>query len=465
MPRVASSRGNNKACGECTEVLTSDAKFVQHYLQKHPGVPPFKCPYPDCTATANQRSNMDSHVKKVHERTRLPVFTCTEPGCGKTTTEKRHMDTHMAIHVEKAKRAKFKCPHPGCLQEFLNECSVAAHLRDLHPVVAEVFSCKATGCCFTTTAARYLATHEEMHAENRRTFHCDQAGCSSTFHYKLSLVLHQKNHARPHDKEFKCTECPPDRVFQTNRRSKLHSHSNEVHNNARPHACPADGCTETFKRPQHFRIHFAVVHSGLRPFECNVEGCSYKTGHKQCFDFHTTFKHNADGTLIRYALENASLTAIELECPLLKRRHRINVGFLYDGNEGQRHRQYAVVDASIRFSDKKLLVLLEVDEDQHKRWYYTPAEEIERMQDATDALRETKLADDERVLWVRFTPSGSFRAGSNSSSPPLAQRVTMLRDFLLEYEPPHDKDEVQVAYMFYDNDDEEWIRVVELPST
>jgi len=237
---------------------------------------------------------------------------------------------------------------------------------------------------------------------------------------------------------------------------------------------------ETFKRPAHLRVHFAVVHSGLRPFECNVEGCSYKTGHKQCFDFHTTFKHNADGTLIRNAVENAALTALELEFPLLKRRHRINVAFLYDGNEGQRHRQYAVVDASIQFPDKKVLVLLEVDEDQHKSWYYTQAEELERMQDATDALRERTLADDERVLWVRFNPSGCFRTatagggGGASASPPLAQRVAKLREFLLEYEPPRDGDDgdAQVAYMFYDavdggegDDDDDWVRVVDLPSS
>lgn len=150
---------------------------------------------------------------------------------------------------------------------------------------------------------------------------------------------------------------------------------------------------------------------------------------------------------------------------------------MYDGNEGQRHRQYVAVDASIQFPDKKLLVLLEVDEDQHKSWYYTQAEELERMQDATDALRETRVDDERRVLWVRFNPSGSFRTagvgGGASASPPLAQRVAKLREFLLEYEPPRDGDDgdAQVAYMFYDavdggggggNDD--WVRVVDLPS-
>ena len=461
MPRVASSRGNNKACGECTAVLTSDAKFVQHYLQKHPGVPPFKCSYPDCTATANQRSNMDSHVKKVHERTRLPVFTCTEPGCGKTTTEKRHMDTHMAIHVEKAKRAKFKCPHPGCLQEFLNECSVAAHLRDLHPVVAEVFSCKATGCCFTTTAARYLATHEEMHAENRRTFHCDHAGCTATFYHKLSLVVHQKNHARPHDKEFKCTECPSDRVFQTNRRAKLHSHLNEVHNNARPHACSVEGCTETFKRPAHLREHVDRSH-------VDMERLGFDSG-DSTDHYRDAFDQNDDGELqLPRGVEHVILAMVKQDFPQLTKQYKIDCRCLYDGAEGnEKHRREVRVDASIVFSGIKLHVFFEVDENQHKNSPdTTPIKELRRMQDATDALRETQGEDEEeRVLWVRFNPSGSFRAGSSSSSPPLAQRVTMLRDFLLEYEPSHDKDEVQVAYMFYDNDAEEWIRVVELPLT
>lgn len=406
------------------------------------------------------------HFKLQHPT--LKPFKCEISGCNKMFPNRRNLNGHMITH--ESVRPTFKCPQ--CPQVFLNECSVAGHVRDLHAPPTLVFSCTAAGCCFTTTAARYLAAHEEVHAEIRRTFYCDHAGCASTFRYKLSLVLHQKNHARPHDKEFKCTECPPDRVYQTNRRAKLHSHLNEVHNNARPHACSAEGCMETFKRPAHLRVHFAVVHSGLRPFECNVEGCSYKTGHKQCYDYHATFKHDADGTLIRNGLEQATLTLVNADFSEMSLRHRINVAFLYDENEGQRHRQYVAVDASIRFSDKKLLVLLEVDEDQHKRWYYTQAEELERMQDATDALRETTLADDERVLWVRFNPSGSFRTaggGGASASPPLAQRVAKLREFLLEYEPLRDGDDAQVAYMFYDavgeGGDDDWVRVIDLPSS
>lgn len=96
------------------------------------------------------------------------------------------------------------------------------------------------------------------------------------------------------------------------------------------------------------------------------------------------------------------------------------------------------------------------------------------MQDATDALRETTQADDDRVLWVRFNSSGSFRTagggGGASASPSLAQRVAKLREFLLEYEPPRDDGDAQVAYMFYDavdegGDDDDWVRVVGLPSS
>ena len=419
MPRGVSTRATQHvSCFDCNHVSTSDVMHMEHFKLQHPTLKPFKC---------------------------------TAAGCNKMFPTRRNLKGHMTTH--EVTRPTFKCPQ--CPQEFLNECSVFAHVRDLHPVQKQVFKCSFEGCQFTTTAERYLATHEEMHSSTRRNFQCNQAGCDSTFFYKQSLAIHLKNHARPVDKEFKCTFCWS---FQTNRQSKLNFHVKEVHNNARPHACSAEGCTETFKRPAHLREHVDRSHVDMDRLDGNDEKNRYRDA----------FKQDEQGQVqIPTGVENVLMAMIGQDFSQLKRQHKIDCRCLYDGDLTTRGEHWArvIVDASIQFREKKLLVLLEIDENQHKN-DATPIKELRRMQDATDALHETQGEDEEeRVLWVRFNPSGSFRAGSNSSSPPLAQRVTMLRDFLLEYEPPHDKDEVQVAYMFYDNDDEEWIRVVELPST
>jgi hypothetical protein len=169
---------------------------------------------------------------------------------------------------------------------------------------------------------------------------------------------------------------------------------------------------------------------------------------------------------------------VKQDFPQLTEQYKIDCRCLYDGDaEGnEKHRREVRVDASIVFPEKKLHVFFEVDENQHKTGCdNSPLQEVRRMQDATDALRETTQADDERVLWVRFNPSGSFRTAGGgegaSASPPLAQRVAKLREFLLEYEPPRDGDDgdAQVAYMFYDAvgdaADDDWVRVVDLPSS
>jgi hypothetical protein len=447
MPRETRT---NKSCRECNEVLKSEAKLIQHFLQKHPGLPPFKCPYPGCQGKANQKSNMDGHIKNVHERDRLPTFICPHPGCGKTTTEKRFLDSHMKTHLDRAARTKFKCPQ--CPQEFVNECNVAVHVRDLHPVEAQEFFCTTSGCGFKTNTARNLALHQETHSENRRVFACNHTGCSSTFYSKISLDVHQKNHERPSDKEFKCSLCPLSRPFQTNRRGALNLHFKAVHDDSRPHMCSFNGCTAAFKWPSHLRQHLSVNH-------VDVERLN---GGNQTGLYCDVFDKDEEGNLqIPRGTEEVLLLMVKHDFSQMIRRHKIDCSFLFENSGIVRFRHHVIVDASIRFPEKKLLVLLEIDQHTNDT---TPIKELRRMQDATDALHETQGEDEESILWVRFNPSGLFRTGSGSSSPPLAERVSMLRDFLREYEPPRDKDDVQVAYLFYDNDDGDFIRVVELPS-
>ena len=452
MPRETRA---NKSCRECNEVFKSEAKLIQHFSEKHPGLPPFKCPYPGCQGKANQKSNMDGHIKNVHERDRLPTFVCPHPGCGKTTTEKRFLDSHMKTHLARTARTKFKCPQ--CPQEFVNECNIAVHVRDLHPVEAQQFFCTTSGCVFKTNTARNLALHQETHSENRRVFACNHTGCSSTFYSKISLDLHKTNHERPYDKEFKCSLCPLSRQCQTNRQAALNLHFKEVHDDSRPHLCSFNGCTAAFKRPSHLRQHLSLNH-------VDVERLN---GGNQTGLYCDVFDKDEEGNLqIPRGTEEVLLLMVKHDFSQMISRHKIDCSFLFENTGILPFRHHVIVDASIVFPEKKLNVFLEIDESQHKTGCHnSPLQEVRRMQDATDAVREMQVDKEERLLWVRFNSSDSFRtrAGSNSSSPPLAQRVTMLRDFLLEYEPSHDKDEVHVAYMFYDNDDEEWIRVVELP--
>ena len=316
------------------------------------------------------------------------------------------------------------------------ESALKQHVKEQHGEKT-IVTCSFDGCGKTFDHHRYLTSHMLVHSDVPR-FNCTWPNCTESFVHSVSFKTHMLNHEHPTDRLFKCTQCS----FQSNQSSKVLRHVESVHHHIRPHLCGVEHCGKTFSRPAQLRIHTEAVHLHLRPFACTVAGCDYVSAYQQQIARHREFGHREDGTRVRNGVEHRVLNMVEQHYAELER------GFKIDCRPLGIARQRVVVDAAIRFPAKELLVLLEIDEDQHKDLTkYTPDGELARMSDANEVLQEDETCA--RVLWVRFNTS-SFLVNGVVHDDNLSERVQALYRFLEAYEPSEDAPLAKTAYLFYD---------------
>ena len=389
MPKVYS-------CNVCELVCDTGASLRVHkrvHAENH-----FQCPH--CSHKCSQKSNLTSHVNAVHNRANLPSFNCDQ--CPKVFTQKRHLETHInQVHL---KIKNLKCTHDGCEEVFGYANVLAAHIVRAHTDI-RAFKCPAEGCDRTFATQSDLQSHSTTHS-GERNYACTV--CEKTFPHRSTLVTHMLDHERPTDKLFKCDKCS----YQNNRQAKLVAHKQQVHEGLKPHPCV--DCGMSFARPEKLRIHVNAVHLGIKLFECSVKDCDYKSAYAQQIAVHNEFGHREDGSRVHRGMELRVLNMIEQHYPLERAFH---VDCLSLGTS--RHR--VLVDASFRVNG--FLVLLEVDEDQHRDPYkYTPESELSRMRDASIMVNEPHI-------WIRFNPS-LFRVKGDVREVGLSERVYVLHSFL-----------------------------------
>ena len=335
------------------------------------------------------------------------------------------METHInQVHL---KIKNFKCTHDGCEDVFGSANGLKAHIVRAHTTIRD-FKCLAEGCDCAFATQTDLQSHSTTHS-GKRNYACTV--CEKTFPHRSTLVTHMLDHERPTDKLFKCDKCS----YQNNRHGKLVEHTRQVHEGLKPHPCV--DCGMSFARPEKLRIHVNAVHLGIKLFECSVKDCDYKSAYAQQIAVHNEFGHREDGSRVHRGMELRVLNMIEQHYPLERAFH---VDCLPLGTS--RHR--VLVDASFRVNG--FLVLLEVDEDQHRDPYkYTPESELSRMRDAS-------LMVDEPHIWIRFNPS-SFRVNGELREVGLSERVYALHLFVQELfsKPSETFDSVaRIVYCFYD---------------
>ena len=419
MPKVVS-------CKTCNVVCESKAHLILHE-RIHSGDKPYACS--QCNHRCAQKSNLTSHIKSVHDRSQLPQFKCTS--CPKVCTQERHLVTHMKTH--NASTTVFACKKCTTFRSQY-ESALKKHVKEQHGEKKNV-PCPFDGCGKTFEQERYLTAHMLVHSDVY-PFVCTWQNCSERFNHASSLSAHMRDHQHPTDKLFKCTQCS----YQSNRTSKTREHVESVHHHIRSHLCGFVNCNKTFSRPAQLRIHNEAVHLQLRPLACTVVGCDYVSAYEQQIAHHREFGHREDGTRVRNGVEHRVLTMVEQHYVDLER------GFKIDCRPLGIARQRVEVDAAIRFPAKELLVLLEVDEDQHKDpTKYTPEDEVARMSDANEVLMENDAFA--HVLWVRFNTS-AFMVNGEAREVYLSERVHTLYRFLEAYEATGETP--GVVYLFYD---------------
>ena len=392
MPKVYS-------CNVCQLVCDTGASLRVHkriHAKNH-----FQCPH--CLHKCSQKSNLTSHVNAVHNRANLPSFNCDQ--CPKVCTQKRHLETHInQVHL---KIKNFKCTHDGCEEVFGYANVLEAHIVRAH-TNDRAFKCPAEGCDRTFAIHGNLQVHLVTHS-GERNYACTV--CDKTFPHRSTLVTHMLDHERPTDKLFKCDKCS----YQNNRHGKLVEHTRQVHEGLKPHPCV--DCGMSFARPEKLRIHVNAVHLGIKLFECSVKDCDYKSAYAQQMAVHNEFGHREDGSRVHRGMELRVLNMIE------QHYHPMEGAFHVDCLPLGTSRHRVLVDASFRVNG--FLVLMEVDEDQHRDTNkYTPESELSRMRDAS-------MMVDEPHIWIRFNPS-SFRVNGEVRDVGLSERVYALHIFLQE---------------------------------
>jgi hypothetical protein len=114
-------------------------------------------------------------------------------------------------------------------------------------------------------------------------------------------------------------------------------------------------------------------------------------------------------------------------------------------------KKFAYVDLVVRTRDGRL-VFLEVDEDQHV--HYPQLCETTRMWNICESIALADLGAEINVFWLRVNPDRPFEvAGTRVHSPP-KERFGKVVQFLDALKAGPEDPPMQVAYAFYDCDDE-----------
>ncbi|KAK4034034.1 hypothetical protein C8A01DRAFT_19101, partial [Parachaetomium inaequale] len=266
-------------CGECTAEFQSAGLLVHHYRQHHTAddsptlldvISPSQdqideeywafrdkerkdkrsaqnpCPYEGCSKAFTLKSNLDEHVRRVHEK--LRPFECTWDGCVSSFATKRNLDRHINdVH----KVVRVTCSWPTCTRDFALQSTLDTHVQRDHK---DGMPCPVDDCGQTLFTDQEMYEHKkEAHGED--FFWCDVQGCNTIFAKERNLKRHKRD-------EHQLGQIP----------------------------CGLGGCGEMFfSRDEQIR-HQTEVH-GKEFFRCDAEGCDAIYGDRKGLNRHKREKH------------------------------------------------------------------------------------------------------------------------------------------------------------------------------
>lgn len=114
-----------------------------------PGAPQYDCP--QCEATFRRRSDMNRHVRVVHEKQR--PFAC--PTCQNRFGEKSNMLKHVRMVHQNIRH--FRCPH--CQAAFGQRGNCEAHIRAVHEKRPGKYECAVPACARAFARKAHLLDH------------------------------------------------------------------------------------------------------------------------------------------------------------------------------------------------------------------------------------------------------------------------------------------------------------------
>ena len=204
-------------CELCGYITKMRSQLNEHRRIVHENKKLFKCE--KCPAAYNTLSNLEMHVKNIHEGVKYKCDLCDE-----SFTLKKNVGRHKK-RVHTKNRPLVKCEK--CFKDFVGNYNLRLHLK----------KCE---------------TRLQKRKEQEKWHKCDV--CEKSLYGIKALKIHVRRlHARKGD--LLCDQC--DKTFD--RPTRLEDHINGIHKK-QPYVC--DICKKTFSFRELIQFHIEKVHSG-----------------------------------------------------------------------------------------------------------------------------------------------------------------------------------------------------------
>ena len=245
--------------------------------------------------------------------------------------------------------------------------------------------------------------HKRFHT-GERSFLCDRLGCSAAFVASGALVAHKRTHT-----------------------------------GERPFVCDHLGCSAAFSESGSL-VNHKHTHTGERPFACDHPGCPASFTSASNRAKHYRSLHTPDGAARQKRQEQRVARALESSRIDFTREHTVD--FKCIGNTAG---SCARIDFLLQRHGH--LVLLEVDEEQH-RFGYDVGCDVARMAKVTESLMMGGF--NLPTTFVRYNPH-KYKVNDELVRVPKAQREARLISLLEDPRSPvYAGKLLAIMYLYYD---------------
>jgi hypothetical protein len=268
-------------------------------------------------------------------------------------------------------------------------------------------------------------------------FNCDQENCKYECKKKYNLKTHKALVHNINVTWYNCDLCE----YKCKLKGCLKLHKVDIHDiNVTWYNC--DLCDYKCKRQSSLKIHKSLVHDiNVTWYNCDL--CEYKCKQKGHLKSHFNSIHSPEGQARQKKEEHKVAKLLEKNSIVVERETRVNFSCFESG------KHWALIDFTIYRKD--CIILLEVDENQHKYGeYYSVSCDMKRMSHILTAIRcEGK---EHTVLFLRYNPH-SFEIEYEKQKISQKDRQESLVNFINNYKPS--REGLEIKYMFYDKEQSE----------
>ena len=139
----------------------------------------------DCSKTFKSIAGLTSHIYRKHTARPLP-YQCRR-GCGKPFCSPNQIEMHEKVCRGASVQEKpFQCTEENCEARFTQKSAVGRHLRQVHKLGDEIFTCDI--CGYSCVQLYVLKSHMDVH-KTEHDIPCDE--CDELFKTPQSLYVHR----------------------------------------------------------------------------------------------------------------------------------------------------------------------------------------------------------------------------------------------------------------------------------